>query len=47
MGVQAIDQPIFLLGIGKDQSRWPRAIEHFGLSQYLGKNILIYCMHSH
>ena len=24
-----------------------RAIEHFGLSQYLGKNILIYCLHSH
>ena len=49
MGVQAIDQTIFPLGIWKDQSVLLPSIvdlgqiEHIGLSQYLGNNILIYC----
>ena len=52
MGMQAIDQQ-FSDGIGKDQSVISPSvvdlgqIEHFGLSQYPGGNILIYCLHSH
>ena len=53
MGVQAIDQHVFpvvlrktkVCSIARGQRR--RAIEHFGLSQYRGKNCLIYCLHSH
>jgi hypothetical protein len=38
----------FSQGIGKEKVLYcPRAIEHFGLSQYRGKNCLIYCLHSH
>ena len=50
MGVQAIDQNMFPKVLGKIEGyiargQRPRAIEHFGLSQYLGENILIYCLH--
>jgi hypothetical protein len=38
MGVQAIDQTIFPSILGKIKV-------YTGLSQYLGKNILIYCLH--
>ena len=47
-GVQAIDQNIFPEVLGKTKvfygprGQRPRSIEHFGLSQYRGKNCLIY-----
>jgi len=52
MGVQAIYQNIFpryweRLKCSIARGQRPREIEHVGLSQYRGKNCLIYCLHSH
>ena len=46
MGVQAIDQNMFPKVLGKIEGyiargQRPRAIEHFGISQYRGKIMLI------
>jgi hypothetical protein len=48
MGVQAIDQYISHEVLGMTEVfHCPRAIEHFGLTQYRGENCLIYCLHTH
>ena len=53
MGVQAIDQNIFPLGIVKDQSVLLPEVKDGGRQKTLvfpnteGENCLIYCLHSH